>query len=101
MTTSGEIDRPVPATGSTYRFLLIQAFQLPADSPYLHRGIRGSKEQTLMNYDALAPMLADVDWDLHPGALTTYGNWAVETREEFCYSAAARLPIVRDACASG
>ena len=54
-----------------------------------------------MNYAALAPLLADVEWDLHGGALTTYGDWAVETREEFLYSGAARLPLVREACASG
>lgn len=86
---------------SKYRFLLIQAFRLPEDSPYVHRKLSGTKQETLMNYDVLAPMLADVEWDLHPGALATYGNWAVENRQEFAYSAAARLPIVKEACASG
>lgn len=86
---------------SKYRFLFIQAFRLPETSLYLHRKTRGAKEQLLMNFDALAPLLSDVHWDLHPGAVTTYGDWAVETREEFCYSAAARLPIVKEACETG
>jgi len=34
-------------------------------------------------------------------AETPYGDWAVETREEFAHVAAARLPIVRQACESG
>ena len=86
---------------SKYRFLLIQAFQLPESSPYRHRKTGGGKEQALMNFDTVGPLLKDVDWDIHPGALTTYGDWAVETREEFMYSGAARLPLVREACESG
>jgi allantoin racemase len=89
------------AAPKKYRFLLIQAFRLPEGSPYLHRKLTGPKETTLMNYNTLAPILADVDWEVHPGALTTYGDWPVETREEFAYSAAARLPLVREACESG
>ena len=46
-------------------------------------------------------LLADVEWDLHPGALTTYGDWQVENQEEFCHAAAGRLGIVREACAKG
>ncbi len=87
-------------SGKKYRFLMIQAFRLPETSPFLHRKLTGPKEQTLMNYQALAPMLEDVDWDVHGGALTTYGDWPVETREEFLYSGAARLPLVREACES-
>lgn len=45
--------------------------------------------------------LEDVDWELHAGAVASYGDWPVENREEFCYAAAARLPIVREACESG
>lgn len=86
---------------SKYRFLLIQAFRLPETSPYLHRKLTGPKEQTLMDYANLAPLLEGVDWDLHGGALTTYGDWPVETREEFMHSGAARLPLVREACESG
>jgi len=89
------------ATPSRYRFLLIQGFRLPADSPYLHRKLDGPKEQTVMDYPILAPMLEGVDWEVHGGALTTYGNWPVENRQEFMHSGLARLPIVRDACESG
>jgi Asp/Glu/hydantoin racemase len=84
-----------------YRFILIQAFQLPESSPYRHRPTEGPKEKGLQNHDQIASFLADVEWDLHPGALTTYGDWQVENREEFACAAAGRLPIVREACKSG
>jgi allantoin racemase len=84
-----------------YRFFLVNAFSLPKDSPYLHRPVEGPKEIRLMNYDNVKHLLADVEWDLHPGAVATYGDWPVENREEFCLAAAARLPIVREACESG
>ena len=83
-----------------YRFILIQAFQLPASSPYRHRALEGPKEKSLQNFDQIGHLLADVEWDLHPGALTTYGDWQVENQEEFCHAAAGRLGIVREACAS-
>jgi Asp/Glu/hydantoin racemase len=88
-------------TASRYRFLLIHAFQLPASSPYLHRPITGPKEQCLPNYELVKPVLDGVEWDLHPGPLAPYGDWAVENREEFALVAAGRLPIVKEACASG
>ncbi len=50
-----------------YRFFLIQAFHLPESSPYLHRPVKGAKEARLMNYDRVAPLLSDVEWELHPG----------------------------------
>ena len=84
-----------------FRFLLIQAFHLPETSPYLHRTVEGPKETRLMNYDNVKHLLEDVEWDLHRGPLAPYGDWPVETREEFCLVAAGRLPIVREACASG
>lgn len=84
-----------------YRFLLIQAFHLPNTSQYLHRAVEGSKESMLMNFETVKPLLEDVEWDLHRGPLATYGDWPVETREEFTLVAAGRLPIVREACASG
>jgi allantoin racemase len=84
-----------------YRFILIQAFQLPATSPYRHRALEGPKEKSLQNYDQIGHLLADVEWDLHPGALTTYGDWQVENQEEFCHAAAGRLGVVREACESG
>ena len=54
-----------------------------------------------MNYLNIRPLLEDVEWDFHGGPAAPYGDWAVETREEFAYVAAARLPIVREACESG
>lgn len=84
-----------------YRLLLIQGFRLPADSPFLHRKLTGAKEETVMDYPLIAPLLEGVDWEVHAGAPTTYGNWAVENRQEFMASGLARLPIVREACESG
>ena len=89
-----------PST-SKFRFLLVQAFHLPASSPYLHRPVDGPKEGRLMNYDCVADLLEDVQWELDPGPLASYGDWPVESREEFCLVAAGRLPIVRKACESG
>lgn len=78
-------------------------FHLPKDSP--HRTLLPAddlpKEQRLMNYENVKHLLEDVEWDLSPGPLAPYGDWPVENREEFCLVAAARLPLVRDACASG
>jgi allantoin racemase len=84
-----------------YRFLLIQAFHLPRESQYLHRAVDGPKESMLMNFENVKPLLEDVDWELHRGPLATYGDWPVETREEFALVAGGRLGIVREACASG
>ena len=84
-----------------YRFLLIQAFHLPKESQYLHRAVDGPKESMLMNFETVKPLLDNVEWELHHGPLATYGDWPVETREEFALVAGGRLPIVREACASG
>ena len=84
-----------------YRFLLIQPFHLPPTSKYGLRIVEESKEARLVNYDEVKHLLADVHWNLNPGPLAPYGDWPVETREEFCLVAAGRLPIVRDACRSG
>ena len=54
-----------------------------------------------MEYLNIGHLLEDVEWDFHGGPTPPYGDWAVETREEFCHVAAARLPIVREACESG
>jgi len=83
------------------RLLLVQAFSLPANSPNRYREEGASKESQLMNHAAVAPLLADVDWDLHPGPIAPHGDWPVETREEFAIAGVARLPIVREACESG
>jgi len=84
-----------------YRFLLIQAFHLPPTSKHLHRAVEGAKETCLMNYEENKLLLENVEWDLHRGPLVTYGDWPVETREEFALAAAGRLAIVREACESG
>ncbi|MBF0277361.1 MAG: hypothetical protein HQM13_06215 [SAR324 cluster bacterium] len=87
-----------------YRFLFIQPFQLSASSKYADKyHVPGlSKKQLLrMEYLNIEHLLEDVEWDFHGGPPSPYGDWAVETREEFCYVAAARLPIVREACESG
>ena len=55
----------------------------------------------LMNFETVKPFLNDVEWELDRGPLATYGDWPVETREEFTLVAAGRLPIVRAACESG
>ena len=91
----------MPDQATKFRFLLIQAFHLPQTSRYLHRTVEGPKETRLMNYDNVKHLLEDVEWDLHRGPLAPYGDWPVETREEFCLVAAGRLPIVREACESG
>lgn len=78
-----------------YRFLLIRAWTVPS------RPKGQPKEEGLQNYDKIKHLLEDVEWDLHDGPLAPYGDWAVENREEFCLVAAARLPIVREACESG
>ncbi len=74
---------------------------LPPSSRYRVRAEEGPKEQRLMNYNLVQHLLADVEWELHPGPLTPYGDWPVENREEFALVGAARLPIVREACESG
>lgn len=83
------------------RFLLVQAFSLPPGSPNRYRAAGEGKEAQLMNHAAIAPLLADTDWDLHPGPIAPHGDWPVETREEFAIAGVARLPIVREACGSG
>jgi Asp/Glu/hydantoin racemase len=89
-------------TKQAFRFLLIQPFSLPQQTQWRVRPLEaGAKEKDLNNYDNIKHLLEDVDWDLHPGPLASYGDWPVETREEFAIVAAARLPIVREACASG
>ena len=94
----------MPDSKSKYRFLFIQPFQLPkggelADK-YHAPGL--SKERLLrMERLKLDHLLEDVEWDIHGGPVAPYGDWAVETREEFAHVAAARLPIVRKACESG
>ena len=89
---------------SKYRFLFIQPFQLSTGGEFVDRyhSDELTKEKRMrMEYLNIRPLLEDVDWDFHGGPIPPYGNWAVETREEFAHVAAARLPIVREACESG
>jgi Asp/Glu/hydantoin racemase len=76
------------------------AFTLPPTAKYRLRPMSGPKENAMMNYGDLEPLLRDVQWDLHPGPLAPHGDWPVEMRAEFAMIGAARLPIVREACAS-
>jgi hypothetical protein len=48
------------------RLLLVQAFTLPDSSQHYLRPADGAKEAQLMNYAGVAPLLADIDWELHP-----------------------------------
>lgn len=84
-----------------YRFLLVSAFSLPEGTGYRMRAFSGRKEDMLMNHAMLAPLLASIDYDVHPGAAATHGNWPVETREEFAIVGVNRLAVVREACATG
>ena len=84
-----------------YRFLLINAFSLAPGNDFAMRSYGGPKETQVYNYEDLKPFLADIDWDLNPGALATHGNFPVTTREAFMSVGHNRLPLVRAACASG
>ena len=97
-------DAKVRTTPAKYRFLFIQPFQLPNDSQFAdkyHSAVLSREQRLRMDYLPIRPLLADVEWDFHGGPIAPYGDWAVETREEFAQVAAARLAIVREACASG
>jgi len=93
------------STASRYRFLLMPPYRLPEGSRYAYQTVGAAaelpKQARLKNYSLVARHLEDVDWDLHPGSEPVYGDWPVETREEFAYAAAARLKDVREACESG
>lgn len=90
---------------SNYRFILIPPFRLPDRDqftvPAYSEPVDAAKELRLLNRDFVLPHLHDVEWELHPGAEPPYGNWSVETREEFAYAATARMKLVREACESG
>ena len=88
-------------TNARKRLLLVQAFSFPEGTRHYLRPADTRQEQQLMNHDEVSPLLADVDWDLHPGPLAPQGDGYVETREEFARVGVARLPIVREACESG
>ena len=83
------------------RLLLIHAFSLPDTARYQLRRFTGTKQEVLMNFAAIEQLLADVEWEVHPGAPATHGDWPVEKREEFMSVGLNRLRIVRAACESG
>jgi allantoin racemase len=93
------------ANTSKYKFILIPPFHLPDEDQFTVPGYSvpqdKSKEERLLNNDFVLQHLEDVDWELHPGAKPPYGNWSVETREEFAHAATARMGCVREACESG
>jgi Asp/Glu/hydantoin racemase len=91
----------VASQPSKYRFLLINAFSLAPGSGFQMRSFTGPKETQLYNYEDLKPFLEGIDWELHPGARTTHGNFPVTTKEAFMSVGNNRLPLVREACASG
>ena len=85
-----------------YTFFIMKPFTLPMESKYRSpQNTIGPKEERLKDYDNLKHLLEDVEWDLHEGPIASYGDWPVENREEFCMVAAARLPIIHEACRSG
>ncbi len=84
---------------SKYRFLLINAFSLAPGNDFAMRSCTGPKETQVYNYEDLKPFLADIDWDLDPGAPATHGNFPVTTKEAFMSVGSNRLPLVREACA--
>ena len=89
------------AQPAKYRFLLINAFSLAPGNDFQMRSFSGPKETQIYNYEDVKRFLADIDWDLNPGAPTTHGNYPVTTKQEFMSVGNNRLPLVRDACASG
>jgi Asp/Glu/hydantoin racemase len=90
---------------SKYKFILIPPFHLPDEDQFTVPGYSipkdKPKEERLLNNDFVLKHLEDVDWELHPGAKPPYGNWSVETREEFAHAATARMGCVREACETG
>jgi len=84
-----------------FRLLLIQAYSMPPGANYSLRKPGATREDSIMNYDIVAPLLDGVDWEVNPGPVSFHGTSLVETREEFLQISVGRLPIVRDACESG
>ncbi|NKE46271.1 hypothetical protein HB662_15905 [Roseomonas frigidaquae] len=84
-----------------YRFLLVSAFSLPDTAGYRMRAFSGRKQDMLLNHEMLEPLLDGEEWDVHPGAPATHGEWPVETREEFAVTGVNRLKVVREACETG
>ncbi|HEY8611817.1 MAG TPA: aspartate/glutamate racemase family protein [Roseomonas sp.] len=82
------------------RLMLINAFSL-SDGAYALRPASGTREDLVMDHANIAHLLEGVEWDVHPGAPSTHGEWPVETKEEFMHVGLNRLPLVCKACESG
>ena len=91
----------MPDKKKKYRFRFIKAFSLPSDSRFVPDRGNFTKEQRMANFDNYKHLLDDVEWDFHEGPVATYGDWPVETREEYSLVGAGRCQIVREACESG
>ncbi len=83
------------------RLLLILPYSMPPGRATPLWDADAPKEKRVMNYETVAPHLADVDWDLHPGPVSHHGTSLAETAEEFLPIAAGTLPLVRQACEGG
>ena len=83
------------------RLLLILPYSFPETSPLYVRPTDSSPESLMMNFADYAHLLADVDWEVHPGPVGPMHDCFAETREEFARVGLARLPIVREACERG
>jgi allantoin racemase len=79
------------APNSRYRFLMVPSGNKKGDGHL-------PKEQRLMDFAVVKPLLADVEWDMHAGAP---GQPWVMSHEAFCIAASRLIPIVREACESG
>jgi len=83
------------------RLLLIQPYTFAPTSPLYVPPRDASREAGLINFEDYGHLLGDVDWNVHPGPVGPFGDSFVETREEFATVGVLRLPIVRQAVASG
>jgi allantoin racemase len=76
---------PTAASAVRYRFLLIPPFRLPTKTAWgiqtVHLAPELPRLEQLMNAPMVLPYLEDIEWNLHPGEIASYGNWPVETRE--------------------
>lgn len=82
------------------RLLLIGAYRHEGATLF-HASPPATREAWLAQNPRAAPLLADIEWEFHPGALAAHGPGGVETREEFAIAGARRLDVVREACAAG
>ena len=83
------------------RLLLIQPYTFAETSALYVPPADASREARLINFEDYGHLLQGLAWDVHPGPVGPFGDSFVETREEFAIVGALRLPIVREACASG